>query len=108
MKKRIALASLTALAGIGAVAGLAGSASAAETAGTTGYIKQYAISYTSPSDVSFPVHKGLPPNTPVETMCTREGQELNGNPTWFLIKRNGDLGYVHRDVISASTETPDC
>jgi len=106
--KRIALASLTALAGIGAVAGLASSAGAAETAGTTGYIKQYAISYTSPSDASYPVHKGLQPNTPVETMCAREGQELNGNATWFLIKRDGDLGYVHRDVIAAPVDTPRC
>jgi hypothetical protein len=105
MKKALVL-TLSALAGIAAVAGLAGSASAAES--NTGYIKQYAISYTSPSDHTQPVHKGLAPGTPVDTRCVREGQPLNGNPYWFLIEKDGDLGYVHRDVISAPVDTPRC
>ncbi|HKA03675.1 MAG TPA: hypothetical protein VKD67_05080 [Acidimicrobiales bacterium] len=72
MKRALALAAISAVAGFGAVAGLAGSASAADTG--TGYIKQYAISYTSPSDRSLPVHKGLAPGTPVDTRCVRQGQ----------------------------------
>src|SRR5215217_2398073 len=107
MKKRLALATMTAVAGIGAAVGFAGSAGA-DTAGATGYIKHYAISYTSPSEVSIPVHKGLQPNTPVDTLCARQGQELHGNSTWFLISKDGDLGYVHRDVIAAPTGTPRC
>jgi len=106
MKKAIALATLTALAGAGAV-GLAGSADA-DTTGGTGYIKQYAISYTSPSELSYPVHKGLQPNTPVETLCVRQGQELDNSTTWFLIKKDGVPGYVHRNVISAPADTARC
>jgi hypothetical protein len=107
MKNAIALATLTALAGAGAVLGAAGSAGA-DTAGKTGYIKQYAISYTSPADYSIPVHKGLPPNTPVDTLCVREGQEIDSSKTWFMIKKDGDIGYVHRNVISAPVDTPAC
>jgi hypothetical protein len=106
MKKILALATISAVAGFGAVAGLAGSASAADT--NTGYIKQYAISYSSPSDTSMPVHKGLAPGTPVDTLCVRPGQPLNGNPYWFLINMDGDRGYVHRDVIAPPANTPSC
>ena len=73
MKKAIVLAILAMLAGMGTVLGLAGSAGA-DTTSKTGYIKQYAVSYTSPSEHSYIVHKGLQPNTPVETLCVREGQ----------------------------------
>ncbi len=106
VKKILALTSLSAVAGIGAVAGLAGSARAAD--GNTGYIKQYAISYTSPSNATRPVHKGLPPGTPVDTHCVRKGQVLDGNPYWFIIGKDGDVGYVHSHDISAPADTPDC
>jgi hypothetical protein len=106
VNKILALTGLSAVAGIGAVAGLAGSASAGE--GNTGYIKQYAISYTSPSNATVPVHKGLPPETPVDTLCVRKGQELSGNPYWFLIDHDGYLGYVHRDDIAPPADVPSC
>jgi len=106
MKKVLALATISAVAGFGAVAGLAGAANAADS--NTGYIKQYAISYSSPSDTSVPVHKGLAPGTPVDTVCVRQGQALNGNSYWFLIDKDGDLGYVHRDAIWAPADTPKC
>ena len=110
MKKPFAFAAISALAGLGALGSLAGSAGAIDTAtdANTGYIKQYAISYTSPADSTQPVHKGLPPGLPVDTLCVRKGQTLNGNPYWFLISHEGDLGYVHRDDISAPAETPSC
>jgi hypothetical protein len=106
MKKALALAAMSAVVGIGAFAGLAGSASA-DTA-DTGYIKRYAISYVSPSVDTRPVHKGLAPGTPVETHCVREGQPLNGSSHWFIIEKDGDVGYVHRDDISAPPDTPRC
>jgi hypothetical protein len=106
MKKALALAAISAVAGFGTIAGLAGSAGAVET--NTGYIKRYAISYSSPSNASYPVHKGLPPGTPVDAVCVRPGQELNGNAYWFLIREAGDLGYVHVDDISAPVDTPKC
>jgi hypothetical protein len=105
MRKRIAIATLSAVAGIGAVAGLAGPAGAMD---STGYIKQYTTSYTSPSNISIPVHHNMAPGTPVSTLCFREGQAQNGNSTWFLIEKNGDLGYVHLDGISAPKDTRHC
>jgi hypothetical protein len=54
------------------------------------------------------VHYDLTPGTPVNTMCFREGQVRNGNAYWFLIEKEGDLGYVHLDAISAPKDTPHC
>jgi hypothetical protein len=105
MRKRFALAALSAVAGLGAVVGLAGTAGATE---STGYIKHHTTSFTSPSTVSTAVHHNLTPETPVNTKCFREGQVRNGNPYWFLIEKNGDLGYVHVDAISAPKDTPHC
>ncbi len=105
MRKLIALATLSAVAGVGTVTGLAGTASADS---ATGIIKQYTMSYTSPSDTSYAVHKGLPQGQPVEALCARDGQVLDGNGTWFLIKKDGNLGYVHLDKISAPTDLPEC
>jgi hypothetical protein len=107
MRKRIALAALSTVAGIGAMVGLAGTASAADTA-ATGIIKQYATSYTSPSNTSIVVHKGLTEGTAVDVRCFREGQVLNGNGYWFLIEKNDELGYIHRDAISAPSDVPHC
>jgi hypothetical protein len=93
---------------VGAVAATAGTASAAEeVAGKPGTIIGYATSYTSPSNTSIPVHH-LKPGTNVETMCFREGQVLNGNPYWFLIKYDGQTAYVHRDAISAPHDLRHC
>jgi hypothetical protein len=111
MKKVLALATMSALAGFGALAGLGGgvnAANAAEADANTGYIKQYTMSYVSPSDTTRPVHKGLAPGTPVETHCMREGQLVNDSNFWFIIEKDGDVGYVHRDVISAPVDTPKC
>jgi hypothetical protein len=106
VKKILALASLAAVAGLGVTAGLAGSASATDA--NIGYIKQYGISYSSPSDATAPVHKGLPPGTPVDTLCVRKGQVLNDNPYWFLIEKDGDVGYVHRDDIAPPADVRSC
>lgn len=113
MKKALALAALSAVAGFAGLAGVAGSANAADADDTnaranTGYIKQYTMSYASPSTHTDLVHKGLQPGTPVETHCVREGQLLNGNSRWFIIEKDGDVGYVHGDVISAPVDTPRC
>jgi hypothetical protein len=106
MKKFLALVAMSGVAAVGGLAGLAGAASAADS--NTGYIKQYAISYTSPSDKTLPVHKGLAPNTPINTLCVREGQVLEGNPYWFLVEKDGDLGYVHRDFIAPPADVRSC
>ena len=107
MIKRIALAAVAAVAGLGALAGVAGSANAADAA-STGIIKGFATSYTSPSKDSIPVHKGMTNGTAVDVKCFREGQMLNGNAYWFLLERNNELGYVHLDSISVPNNTPHC
>jgi hypothetical protein len=111
MRTRIALAALSAVAGLGALVGFAGQASAANDSAastTTGWIKQYTTSFTSPSTTSIPVHTGLSEGTPVDVHCFREGQKINGNGYWFIIEKDGEVGYVHRDAISAPTTTPHC
>ena len=110
MKKVLALAALSAVAGFAGLAGVAGSANAADAdaAANTGYIKQYTMSYSSPSVHTDMVHRGLQPGTPMETHCVREGQLLNGNSRWFIVEKDGDVGYVHGDVISAPVDTPRC
>jgi hypothetical protein len=105
MRKLIAAVALFALAGLGALAGLAGSASAAE---STGIIKRYTTSYTSPSESSSPVHYNLAPGSSVSTLCFREGEPMDGNAYWFLIEKNGDRGYVHRDAIVPPAVLPHC
>ena len=104
MRKLVAIAALSTAAAAGAV-GLASTASAAA---PTGHIKHFATSYTSPSNTSIPVHTGLKAGTEVETLCFREGQRLNGNSYWFLIKKDGDMGYVHRDSIAPPADTRHC
>jgi hypothetical protein len=109
MKKVLALAIMAVVAGFGALAGLAGlagSANATET--STGYIKQYTMSYVSPSENTRPVHKGLAPGEPVLTHCAREGQPLDGSSVWFIIEKDGDAGYVHSGDISVPADTPRC
>jgi hypothetical protein len=109
MKKVLALAIMAVVAGFGALtglAGLAGSANAAES--STGYIKQYATSYVSPSQFTLPVHKGLAPGEPVKTHCARQGLPLNGSSVWFIIEKDGDAGYVHSGDISVPVDTPRC
>ena len=75
---------------------------------STGIIKTYTSSYTSPSDTSFLVHKGLQPGTPVEVHCVREGQTLRDNSNWFIIEKDDDVGYVHVDAIHVPIDTPKC
>ncbi len=95
-----------AVVGLGAVVGVATSAGA-ESA-STGYITRYANSYASPSSYTGIVHKGLQPGTPIDTICAREGAEIDGNKMWFIVSKDGEVGYVHRSDISAPVETPYC
>ncbi len=104
MRKLVAIAALS----TAAAAGVVGLASTASAAAPTGYIKQFATSYTSPSNMSVPVHTGLKAGTEVETLCFREGQPLDGNSYWFLIQKDGNLGYVHRDAIAPPADTRHC
>lgn len=92
--------------GAGAVVGVASSAGA-ESA-STGYITRYANSYVSPSSYTGIVHKGLQPGTPIDTICAREGAEIDGNTIWFIVSKDGDVGYVHRSDISAPADTAYC
>jgi hypothetical protein len=105
MRKLVLIPALW-LAGVGAIgAALAAvawqpdTAKAATTAAGTGTIIDYATSYTSPSNTSIPVHH-LKPGEQVETYCFREGQVLNGNPYWFVIRTGEQTAYVHRASIS--------
>lgn len=95
MSKLVAAAALTA----GAFGALGGTAEAAEPLSVTGVAKGFATTYSSPSNVTGVVHH-LQANTPVTTMCFREGQVLNGNPLWFIINVNGESGYIHRDLLA--------
>jgi hypothetical protein len=104
MRKLVLIAALS-LAGVAAIVGPA-TAAAPQAAGT-GTIINYATSYTSPSNTSIPVHH-LVPGEQVETLCFREGQVLNGNPYWFLIRSDGETAYVHRGSISPPPDLRHC
>ena len=104
MRKLIAL-TLSTVAAAGAVVGLAGTAGASSADTLTGTIKTYATSYSSPSYRSVPVHLNLMPGENVDTLCFREGDEINGNAYWFKISKLGDTGYVHRDAIVPPSQT---
>lgn len=104
MRKLIAL-TLSTVAAAGAVVGLAGTAGASSADTLTGTIKTYTTSYSSPSDRSVPVHLNLLPAEKVDTLCFREGDEINGNAYWFKIRKGGETGYVHRDLIVPPSET---
>lgn len=95
MSKLVAAAALTA----GAFGAFGGTAEAAEPPSAIGVTKGFATTYSSPSNQTGAVHH-LPANTPVTTMCFREGQVLNGNPLWFIVNVNGESGYIHRDLIA--------
>ena len=104
MNKLIAVA---ALATFGVIAGVAGTANASTAEVATGTIKAYATSYTASSNESIPVHH-LQPGAQVDTYCFREGQVLNGNPYWFVIRKDGETAHVHRDAISAPPDLRHC
>jgi hypothetical protein len=114
MRKLVLIPALW-VAGVGAMAGAvlatAGwhpdAAQAATAAAGTGTIIDYATSYTSPSNTSIPVHH-LEPGKQVETYCFREGQVLNGNPYWFVIRTGGQTAYVHRSSISPPQDVRHC
>jgi hypothetical protein len=72
----------------------------------TGVIKRFTTSYTAPSNTSIPV-EFLKEGQHVQVLCFREGQVLDGNPIWFLIRHN-ELGYVHRDSISVRGDIRHC
>ena len=95
MSKLVAAAALTA----GALGALGGTAEAAGAESVIGVTKGFATTYSSPSNQSGVVHH-LQANTPMTTMCFREGQVLNGNPLWFIVNVDGQSGYIHRDLIA--------
>jgi|ERR671923_310020 hypothetical protein len=113
MRKLVLIPALW-VAGVGALGGAAlavgwhpDAAHAATTAAGTGTIIDYATSYTSPSNTSIPVHH-LKPGEQVETYCFREGQVLNGNAYWFVIRTGGQTAYVHRASISPPQDVRHC
>jgi hypothetical protein len=103
------LIAVAALSTAGVLTGLGGAAepAGATQAGTTGTIKSFATTYSSPSNQSVAVHH-LQAGTEVDTLCFREGQVLNGNPLWFIINEDGQSAYVHRDLIAPPAELPHC
>ncbi|MDN5860996.1 MAG: hypothetical protein L0H84_20515 [Pseudonocardia sp.] len=92
MRRIIVAAGVVALG----MVGLVGTAVAAD---TNAVITHSTTSYSSPSQVSAPVHH-LEQGTPVLAQCFTEGQQVRGTSTWFRITQNDERGYVHRDVIS--------
>jgi|RhiMethySRZTD1v2_1073278.scaffolds.fasta_scaffold85187_3 hypothetical protein len=103
MRKLVAIAALS-VAGMGA---MAGTAAAATEEPETGTIIDYANTYSSPSNTSVRVHQ-LTPGEKVETLCFREGQVVNGNRYWFLIRAGGQTAFVHRDSISPPADLERC
>lgn len=71
-----------------------------------GIVIGFATSYTSPSNTSIPVQH-LRNGERVDVLCFREGQVLDGNPIWFLI-RHHETGYVHRGSISVRGDVRHC
>jgi hypothetical protein len=89
--KLIAAATATAVAVTGLTAGASAAAGSA-------FISNATTSYTSPSDRTIPVDF-LPQGTPVEALCFTEGQQLRNSYLWFKVRRDGKMGFVHRDTI---------
>ena len=108
MRKLIGLAALSAAVGVGALAGFAGTAGATEATGAPGLITQVTTSYSSPSNLSVPVHEDLQPGTTVDTLCYRQGQSLNGTSVWFMIGKDGERSYVNRAAIQPLGDVPAC
>lgn len=104
MSKLITIALLSTA---GVLTGLGGAAEAAGATAASGTIKQFATTYTSPSNQSVAVHH-LQAGDEVDTLCFREGQELNGNPLWFIVNIDGQSSYVHRDLIVPPADLPHC
>jgi hypothetical protein len=109
--RKLILIGVLSVAAVGATTGIASAAtndpkSESQAAGT-GTIIDYATSYTSPSDDSYVVHH-LKPGEEVETYCFREGQVLNGNPYWFVIRSDDQTAYVHRNSISPPKDVRHC
>ena len=105
---RLVAAAVLSTAGV--LTGLgAGAADAAETGASAGkaVVKQFATTYSRPSNESAPVHH-LAAGREVDAMCFREGQLLNDNPLWFLINADGRSAWVHRDLIVPPEVLPHC
>jgi hypothetical protein len=88
------------------VVGLAGTADAAE---SKGWITHPATSYNAPSTKAQPVAT-FTRGTPVETLCSIRGENLDGNSTWFRIAEDGEQrGFVPRDAIGGvPLDLPTC
>lgn len=87
--------------------GLAGTAAAAE---SKGWITHPTTSYNAPSTKAHPVAEFTERGTPVETLCSIRGENVNGNSTWFRIAEDGaQVGFVHRDAIGGvPVDLPSC
>lgn len=70
-------------------------------------IKRSATSFSSPSERSSRVHT-LTQGDQVEALCYREGETTGGSFYWFMINKDGKLGYVHLDAISAPKDLRHC
>lgn len=103
MRKIAAIATLTGLVTLGVVAG-AGSASASQPSEIT----RTTTSYTSPTNMSIPVHANLTPGTQVQGLCYTPGQYTDGSSTWIRIHKDGNHGFVPRADITNVYGLPRC
>jgi hypothetical protein len=103
MRKIAAIATVTGLVTLGLVAA-AGSASASQPSEIT----RSTTSYTSPTNISIPVHTDLTPGTQVQSLCYTPGQYTNGSSTWIRIYKDGNSGFAPRADITNVYGLPHC
>lgn len=104
---RVIAAAVLSTAGVltGLGADLAGSGEVSP--GGTAVVKQFATTYSSPSDRSVPLHH-LMAGREVAATCFREGQVIDENPLWFRIEADGRSAWIHRDLIVPPAVLPHC
>lgn len=95
-----------ALSGGALMAGI-GTAEAATTASVPGTVKTFTTAYSSPTNQSsgmYTLYEGMQ----VDTYCIRDGQYLEGNPSWLIVNSDGVSAYVHAYDIHTEVNVPKC
>jgi len=108
MRKVAAIIILSAATALGAI-GIGGTATAGsvDTSSHVGWIKRTTTSYQDPTNRSRPVHYGLQPG-PIRMICFAEGQQIDNNPYWILVDKDGTRGFVNRDSTAPAEDLRHC
>ena len=108
MRKVAAIITLSAATALGAIViGGTANAGSVDTSDHVGWIKQATTSYQDPTNKSRPIHYGLQPD-PIRMICFAEGQEMDKNPYWILVDKDGNRGFVHRYATAPAEDLRHC